>query len=131
MQVQQPERCSVLQRRTINPAEVAVLRAVLLRAPTEPDSTTLLTGIEALEVVERCPCGCDTVRFAVSVDAARERPIADGVGLTPAGGRVGVIVLGTADAIHELEVYDLGAGDNDLRLPVPDSIRSWDDAAAV
>ena len=121
----------MLQRRRITPAEVAVLRAALVRAPAGPDSATLAAGIEALEVVERCPCGCDSVRFAVPADAARGRPIADGVGLTPAGGRVGVIVLGTAHAIHELEVYDLGAGDNDLRLPVPDSIRSWDDAAAV
>jgi hypothetical protein len=121
----------VLQRRNINPAEVAVLRAALLRAPTGPDSAALIAGIETLEVVERCPCGCDTVRFAVPADSTRGHPIADGVGMTPQGGRVGVLVFGTANGIHELEVYDLGAGDDDLRLPVPDSIRSWHDAAAV
>lgn len=119
----------MLQRRQINPEEVAVLRAVLLRAPTGPDSTALIAGIETLEVVERCACGCDTVRFAAPSDAAQGRPVADGVGRTPLGGRVGVLVLGTAEGIHELEVYDLGAGEKDLRLPVPASIRSWCDAA--
>ncbi|MGH7535357.1 MAG: hypothetical protein ACREMG_07215, partial [Gemmatimonadales bacterium] len=52
----------------------------------------------------------------------RPKPIADGIGTTPAGGKVGVIVWGTAEAVTGLEVYDLGAGAADLRLPDPSSI---------
>jgi hypothetical protein len=34
--------------------------------------------------------------------------------------------LGKLDAIMGIEVYDLGAGDMDLKLPVPTSIRAWE-----
>jgi hypothetical protein len=76
-------------------------------------------------VVDQCNCGCASVDFAFAGEE-RPRPIADGVATTPAGGGVGVIVFGTADAITGLEIYDNGAGERDLTLPLPDSIRGWD-----
>jgi hypothetical protein len=58
------------------------------------------------------------------------RPIADGTATTPSGGGVGVIVFGTSTKITGLEVYDLGAGDNDLRLPEPSSVLPWNKSNA-
>lgn len=55
----------------------------------------------------------------------RSHPIADGIATTPSGGTVGVIVWGTDDSVTSLEIYDLGAGDGDQRLPTPESIRPW------
>ena len=43
----------------------------------------------------------------------------------PAGGEVGVIVWGRGNAVTGLEIYDLGAGPADLRLPDPASIRPF------
>jgi len=48
-----------------------------------------------------------------------------GTGKTLTGGDVGIIVWGTDDAVTGIEVYDLGAGDTDIKLPVESSIRPW------
>jgi hypothetical protein len=52
--------------------------------------------------------------------------IANATGQTPRGGQVGIIVWGRSDAITVLEIYDLGAGDGDLVLPVPTSVIPWE-----
>ena len=51
----------------------------------------------------------------------------DAYGKTASGGHVGLIVWGTDRTITGLEVYDEGAGQDDLRLPDPASITSWDE----
>lgn len=43
---------------------------------------------------------------------------------------MGVIVWGRDDAITALEIYDLGAGEDGLRLPLPSSIRMFREGAA-
>jgi len=116
--------------RPILPQEVAVIRAALDRAPTSPEYVALGAKVENLRVVGQCGCGCDSVDFSDSDPRNLPRPIADGIGETPSGGKVGVIIWGTADAVTGLEIYDLGAGDDDIRLPLPDSIHSWDTGAA-
>jgi hypothetical protein len=65
------------------------------------------------------------VDFARDDEGEHPRVLADAVGETPSGGTVGVIVWGHPEAVTGLEVYDLGAGDDDLRLPVPASIAPW------
>ena len=35
------------------------------------------------------------------------------------------MVFGTAKSITGLEIYDLGAGEDDLVLPMPESIIPW------
>jgi hypothetical protein len=110
--------------RLISPTEVAVIRAALERAPRALSPARLLPPIEELRVVGRCKCGCDSVDF-IPVEMERSRPIAEAIATTPSGGTVGVIVWGTNESVTGLEVYDLGAGDGDLRLPTPESIRPW------
>ena len=116
------------QRATINRpvsvAEVAVLRASIERAAKLAGAELLIPTLDALRAVGRCECGCDTVDFAAPSRAPGSQ-VADGIGTTPNGGAVGVIVWGTLEGITSLEVYDLGAGDDDLRLPTPESIHSW------
>ena len=85
--------------------------------------------IPGLQVVARCECGCASVDFDAPVSDQRSTVIADGTGHTPSGGQVGVIVWGRCDAITGLEVYDLGAGENDLGLPVPTSVIAWQPGA--
>ena len=110
--------------RPITLEERSVIRATLERAAVSPGYESLATKLEHLRAVERCGCGCDSVEFYIDRDRPSE-PISDGIGQTAAGGTVGIIVWGTEEAVTGIEVYDLGAGHGDLKLPVPSSIRAW------
>jgi hypothetical protein len=114
--------------RPISSAEIEVIRATLERAPSAPEFSALGQHLENLRAINRCVCGCDSVDFAEHDPARLPMPIADGTGITAQGGTVGVIVWGRADSVTGLEVYDLGAGENDLRLPTPDSIRPFSES---
>ena len=111
--------------RAISPAEITVVQVMLKRAAVAPEYSRLGSDLNRLRVVERCSCGCDSVDFKRDDPQTRPKPIADDTGETIAGGQVGVIIWGTSEAVTGIEVYDLGAGDNDIRLPAPDSIRPW------
>ena len=113
------------ERRGIREDEVAVIRTALERALVRPVDEAASAAVSTLEVVGRCECGCASVDFDSSTSDQRSTPIADGTGTTPRGGQVGVIVWGRPDAITGLEIYDLGAGDDDLVLPDPTSLIAW------
>jgi hypothetical protein len=109
--------------RPVTPQEAAVIRATLKQAATLPELPHLFGTVDQLHAISRCGCGCDSVDFARHNPGVDSKAIGDGVGTTPSGGRVGVIVWGTEHTITGLEIYDLGAGDDGLRLPIPESIR--------
>jgi hypothetical protein len=111
--------------RPITSEEAAVIRSALKRVPTLPEVLRFAASIDHLHAVSRCGCGCDSVDFAEHDPAHPSRIIANGIGTTPAGWQVGVLVWATEDAITGLEVSDLGAGDDDTKLPVPNSILPW------
>jgi hypothetical protein len=111
--------------RPISPSEIAVIQVMLERAAVDPSCQRLAADVERLRVIDRCACGCDSVEFKAH-DADRPSTlIADGTGVTPSVGQVGVIIWGTAKTVTGIEVYDLGAGADDIRLPIPSSIRPW------
>lgn len=114
------------EARPINREEMDVIRATLARAKVQSLNDTAVASIETLVVVSRCECGCASIDFEESPSQPRSKPVGDGIGLTPRGGKVGVIVWGRQDAITGLEIYDRGAGDGDLVLPDPESIVSWE-----
>lgn len=60
----------------------------------------------------------------------RPRPIADGLGITPNGDQVGVIIWGVSDAITGLEIYDMSASASELKLNDLTSIIPWEEGAA-
>jgi hypothetical protein len=115
--------------REISAAEAACLRAALEHASVIPEATGLIGTISALRVVGRCDCGCASVDL-VKDSTEQNKPIADGTGKTARGGDVGLIVWGTNQAITGLEIYDLGAGDDDLNLPELESIAFFDHTVA-
>ena len=115
--------------RTISDEEAECVRITLEKAATIPDAIALIPSIAHLRVVGGCECGCASVGF-VKEQLGVSQPIADGTGKTALGGGVGIIVWGANNLITALEVYDLGAGDDDLNLPVPNSIVSWDHTEA-
>ena len=110
--------------RRITAKEIAVIRAALDRASEAAEYRALASQLQDLRAIEQCGCGCDSVDFVAYDPTDPPRPLANAIGMTPRGGRVGVIVWGTAQRVTGLEVYDLGA-DDDLKLPVPESIEAW------
>jgi hypothetical protein len=114
------------EHRGINQGEAEIIQAALECASRAPLDETVRATIPNLEVVARCECGCASVDFDAPTSEQRSSVIADATGHTPRGGQVGVIVWGRSDAITGLEIYDLGAGDDDLVLPVPTSVIPWD-----
>ena len=114
----------MVERRAIRQEEAEVLRAAIEKAALVSISPEVLSSIPQLTIVGRCECGCPSIHFD-DRSPLKSTVLAHGVGKTPAGGSVGILVWGRPDAITGLEIYDLGAGDEDLRLPVPDSIEAW------
>jgi len=112
--------------RPIRADEAEVVRRSLAAVPVGDVPAALATSVGGLEVVARCECGCASVDFRAPASELRTALLADGLAQTPRGGVVGVIVWGRPDAITGLEVYDLGAGGDDLGLPVPGSIRPFE-----
>jgi len=114
--------------RPINDAEIAVVRAALERCAETPKVRGLLPTVDNLRVIDQCQCGCATVDFA-RYSSEHPRLIADAIGITPSGDRVGIIVWGLNDAITGLEIYDMSASASGLPLSDLQSIISWDEAA--
>jgi hypothetical protein len=115
--------------RSINDDEIAVIREALERCAETPDAQKLLSTVSSLQVVDQCQCGCPSVDFERS-SSAHPRPIADGLGITSNGDRVGVIVWGVSDAITGLEIYDMSANASELKFKDLKSIIPWEEGAA-
>ncbi len=112
--------------RPITHEEAVVTRTALERAATHPDAARLIATIPTLNVIGRCECGCASVDFTEVDPNDRPTLLADASAATPSGGAVGVIVWGTPSHICELEIYDLGSGqEGPLCLPDPESIAPW------
>ena len=111
-----------METRPIRKEEIEVIRAALEQAGVRSVDETAVSSIPTLTVVERCECGCASVDFEARPSEHPWELLGDGVGVTPRGGKVGVIVWGRQDAITGLEIYDMNAGHGDLVLPIPKSI---------
>ena len=107
-----------------------MIRATLERASVRGRTSPFVAQLDQLRVVDRCGCGCDSMDFLLHDPDHPAKPVADGIGTTPSGGMVGVLVWGRDDEVTALEVYDLGAGQEDLRLPDPASIQPFDGGAS-
>jgi hypothetical protein len=118
------------ERRAITPDEAEVIRAALERASVLRIDDAAMMAVPALTVVAACECGCASVDFDAPSCEERSTLVADATARTSRGGQVGVMVWGRPDAITGLEIYDLGAGEDDLGLPVSASIIAWDRSEA-
>jgi hypothetical protein len=116
----------LFERRAIKQQEIDVIRATIAQVSVHLVDSEAMASLPGLIVVKRCECGCASVDFEERAPDLSSHPVAKGIGKIPRGGRVGVIVWGLSDAVTGLEIYDLGAGDCNLVLPVPDSIEPFE-----
>jgi len=114
--------------RPITDDEIAVIRAALDRCAEDPYAPQLISTVSGLHVIDQCECGCPSVDFARN-PSTHPRPIADGLGITSNGDRVGVIIWGVSDAITGLEIYDMSASAGQLKLKDLKSIIPWEEGA--
>src|SRR5713101_6453382 len=118
------------EHRAITPDETEVIRAALEHARVLRIDDAAKAALPVLTVVAKCECGCASVDFDAPPSQERSTIVADGTARTSRGGQIGVIVWGRPDAITGLEIYDLGAGEGDLVLPISTSITAWDRSEA-
>jgi len=117
-------------KRPASPAEIAVVEAALAVAPISHRASLLRRNVRALRVQASCDCGCASVDFETTPELGSCRLVADGIGRTPSGGRVGILIWALDDRVSGLEVYDLGAGQDDRKLPVASSIQPSPESAS-
>src|SRR5262245_40601745 len=113
---------SAMTPRPISPQELDMIRRALKVCRTGDALPVHDFVASDLVVSSLCGCGCDTVEFKRSGSEVAA-VIADGLGDTPDGYGVGVIVFGTPDMITCLEVYSFD--DTPAKLPTLDSIRPF------
>ena len=111
-------------RRPLADDERRLIRALLTSLGPEVDQG-LIRGLERMEVVGQCGCGCPSIDLA-SKGAARQpvagsRIVARAEARTPAGVPVGVILWARNGTLTGLEVHPWDATTS-FGLPVPDSL---------
>jgi len=114
---------TVMSPRPISPQEREVLCRALEACATADTRPIHRALVETLVVTSTCECGCDTVEFRNDIGNETTTVVADGLGETPDGRGLGVIVFGTAHAITCLEVYSFD--DVPAKLPKLNSIRPF------
>lgn len=109
--------------RRISEAEAAIIRWLLEHPrPGEPTGPWSVAPTD-LAVVGGCDCGCCSIDF--DHESADVRPIRDATAVLPDGRQSGLILWGTDDRLHSLEVYDLDP-DSSHQLPPVSGLRTWD-----
>ena len=115
--------------RAISADERAILERALRYAPADGADAPSLNQLDSLQVVGKCQCGCASVDFQHLKSGEIADVVADAIGETRAGERVGVIVFALGGNLQGLEI--VGYSDNHAHLPVPSTVRGWDGQGAV
>src|SRR5512147_3215303 len=84
--------------------EASVVRNALRRAPRGAELTLSEEAFSSLRVVGACDCGCASIYFAQ--EQADDAPVADGMGVTPSGKEVGVMVWARDGMVTALDIVD-------------------------
>lgn len=79
-----------------------------------------------MEVVGKCPCGCESLFFTGIDEAAEQFRLADGLGYTDDGEEIGMILWASSSRIVHLELYN--HSEKPARLPPSESICPFEEA---
>jgi hypothetical protein len=94
-----------------------------------PAAASYAAQLPMVTVVSHCGCGCPTIDLAVDGRAAPlSSPsdiLADAVGVSPEGVRVGVILHSREGMLSELEVYSVAGHQGTFALPRPEDLEPF------
>ena len=111
-------------RRPLSDDERRLIRALLPTTGGDVEEE-LLHGLDRVEVVGQCGCGCPSIDLAVKgaphQPGAGSRMVARAEARTPAGVPVGVILWAANGSLTGLEVHPWDATTS-FGLPLPESI---------
>jgi len=113
---------SLIAVRPISTDERAVLERAVRVAPVDHVEIPSLDGLESLQVVGKCECGCATVQFRYPRSGEIADIVADAVGETATGEQVGILVFASEGRFTQLEI--VGYSDDPAPLPIASTIRS-------
>lgn len=111
--------------RKLSAEERTVLERALQLAPALGPDTPSLNQLDSLQVVGKCSCGCASLVFEHPKPGQTPEVVADGIGDTGSGERVGVIVFALDGRIQSLDI--VGYAESPASLPLPMSVRGWAD----
>ncbi len=110
--------------RPISRQEVEIVSWLLRNASTKEPLNHLLDGVDRLQVVGRCGCGCASVDFEKGGQSGDCHPIAEATAESHAGLKCGLILWGRDDAVTGLEVYEMDP-DSTNSLPRLETLKPW------
>ena len=93
-----------------------------------PEARDLRSQVEQARVVSHCRCGCPTVDLGITGmerTSGGSQILADFIGQTPEGFRVGVLLHAREGRLSELEVYNLSEKEGAFSLPFIETLEPW------
>src|SRR5258708_5475063 len=115
--------------RTASADEMSVLKWLLEHG--NPEAQTFAPQIERIRITRWCNCGCPSLALHVEDGAPRGTSphsiVADVIGWTPDGKRVGLILFQKNGMLSVLDVHPAGLIDGDFGLPAVECLQTWED----
>lgn len=94
-----------------------------------PEAKTFAPQVENIRATPWCDCGCPSISLHVEEGAplgiSSYSPIADVVGMTPEGKKVGLLLFQKNGKLDLLEEYELSVIEGVWGFPVLDSLEAW------
>jgi hypothetical protein len=118
----------VVTPRPLTPEELALLNWLLEHGL--PEAKTFASQVGKIRATPWCDCGCPSISLHVEDGAplgiGSRSPIADVVGTTPEGKKVGLLLFQKDGKLDLLEEYELDVIEGDWGFPVIDSLQTWE-----
>jgi hypothetical protein len=95
-----------------------------------PEAMSFASQVETIRATPWCNCGCPSISLHVDecapLGTGSASPIADVVGFTPEGKKVGLLLFQKDGKLNLLEEYELDILDGGWGFPVIDSLQTWE-----
>jgi hypothetical protein len=116
-----------MESRSISEAELQVVRWLLQHARTPAGEEYSSSGLECLQVVGGCGCGCASLDFEPFGQSSNAGIVADAIVRWPNGTQAGVMLWGKDGRITGLELYEMDF-ESAKRFPSVAELRTWEHA---
>jgi len=113
--------------RPLTPEEMKILNWLVVNGL--PEAKTFAPQLEKIRATPWCNCGCPSISLHVEeglpLGISSYSPIADVVGTTQEGKKVGLLLFQKDGKLTLLEFYELDIIEGDWGFPALDSLKAW------